>query len=88
MNRLRKPSQAELSHSLESQKIEAGRFGMIFGIGETAKTNITALAVLLLLGSGVAFSFFEGISTSLEYWKAISPFITLGLGYIWGKNSG
>lgn len=85
-NKFIKPSRVELEHSLEDKKINAGFFGKYFGVGDIAKINVTAICVLLLILSSIIFSFCFDFQHSIEYWKIVSPFITLGLGYIWGKN--
>ena len=85
-NRFTKPSKLDLSHSLEQQKINAAFFGRFFGMGDDAKINITAIFILFLLVSAVVFSFCFKFESSVEYWKIVSPFVTLGLGYIWGRK--
>jgi hypothetical protein len=85
-NALKAPTPTQLKTSLEGKKIEAGLIGKYFGTGDNAKINITAISVLLLIISAIFFSFFFKLPEAIEYWKTILPLVTLGLGYIWGKN--
>lgn len=86
-NKLTQPTKSELEHSLNKQKIEAGFFGKLFGMGDAAKIHITGLLLIILLLSGVIFSFIKDFDQTKEYWATILPMITLFSGYIWGKNS-
>ncbi len=86
MNKFTKPSPAELEHSLKAQEIEAGWFGKIFGLGELGKIHITASSMFMLILSGILFVFWKDFNNGVEYWKIITPLLTLGFGYIWGKK--
>jgi len=77
------------SDILEEKKIQVGKIGVIFGAKENAPNNITGTLVLLLVGSGIVvqlIQFFSCNNLASEYWKIISPIITLALGYLFGKD--
>lgn len=67
--------------------LDAGILGRLFGTGSAAPSNIAGIAVLLLLGAGVATVFMDTKWPASEYWKIAGPIITLILGYLFGKNS-
>jgi hypothetical protein len=75
---------------LESKRmdLDSGWLGKLFGGSTTAPTNIAGLSLMLLLIAGVALLFFNSATmTAADYWKIITPIITLVLGYLFGKKS-
>lgn len=73
---------------LKSKKmdLESGHLGKFFGAPANAPTNIAGLLILLFVLTGIILSFIPGNISSSDYWKWITPFITLALGYLFGKN--
>jgi hypothetical protein len=86
-NQLKPIPQQALDRSLEKTKLDIGLVGKLFGKGDAVKLNVAALCFLLLVVSGIIKSFTQ-FENSIDYWKTISPLITLTLGYIWGKERG
>lgn len=84
-----------LLNSHENSKLtrELGVLGKFFGSKDSAKINIAGFFIIILTLSGIIFTFCllrvtvsnQGISI-LDLWGILSPFITLSLGYIFGKN--
>jgi hypothetical protein len=72
----------------KAMDLEYGWLGRCFGNARNAPVNIAGLTVVLLLGTGVAMLFFESKNMlSSDYWKLITPILTLILGYLFGKKS-
>lgn len=86
-NQLKPISPQDLNRSLEKTKLDIGLVGKLFGKGDSVKLNVAALCFFLLILSGIIKSFMQ-FEDSVDYWKIISPLITLTLGYIWGKERG
>ena len=80
------PHKIELLIKTKEMDLEAGWLGKIFGAGNKAASNIAGLLVTLLTVSGFFVLFIESSVSALEYWKTITPIITLALGYIFGKG--
>lgn len=80
------PERAELLIKTKEMDLEAGWLGKIFGADKRASSNIAGLLIALLVVSGIALLFFNSSIPALEYWKIISPLITLALGYLFGIN--
>lgn len=74
----------------KKMELEAGWFGRCFGSGKNAATNISGVALLLLILTfiGVICISFKTGETNIafDYLKIISPIITLILGFLFGKN--
>jgi hypothetical protein len=71
---------------LEEKKIESGRMGRIFGSPIWAGASISWIVILLLTLSGIFSSFVCSSITPQDYWKIITPIITLAFGYLFGNN--
>jgi len=67
-------------------ELEAGWLGRCFGAGRNASVNIAggSLIALILLGAALLFLDAKGMTAS-EYWKLVTPIITLILGYLFAK---
>lgn len=78
----RRQARAQETKRLE---LEAGWFGRVIGT-KYAPYNIAFLiiTIVLICGFVVLFAF---PADRVEYWKLIAPVLTLGLGYLFGKNS-
>jgi hypothetical protein len=75
--------------TLEERKLDldAGLLGKIFGSPKNAPFNISGVVVILLVLSGVVYSFIPQIgATTKEFWATIAPIITMILGYTFGKK--
>ena len=67
--------------------LESGWLGKLFGGSRNAPSNIAGLSLLLLVAPGIALLFIPGTSmTAADYWKFITPIVTLILGYVFGTN--
>ena len=67
--------------------LESGVLGKFFGGRVKAPTNIAGVVALGLLFSGIGMVAFAGWERSAEYWKVMSPILTLVLGFLFGKNT-
>lgn len=63
-----------------------GYLGNIFGYARNAPTNIAGVLVCTLLTAGITSLFVETKIPSEEFWKMISPVLTLVLGYLFGQG--
>lgn len=75
--------------SVEAKKLDldAGLLGKCFGSKANAPSNIAGCLLVVLITSGVAVLFVTSNIPPSEYWKMITPLITMSLGYIFGKSS-
>jgi len=68
--------------------LESGLLGKFFGSSKSAPSNIASLCLLLILISGIALTLgISGKMEASEYWKYLSPTMSLIFGYLFGKNS-
>lgn len=78
------------SADLDLQRLNAGFLGKLFGVGDSAPANIAGLAVILslLLGAVMTYATLGSQKESpYEIWKYLTPIVTGGLGYLFGKES-
>lgn len=80
------PKDAEKFYQLEDKKIDAGLMGKIFGSPEWAAASIAWVTIFLLVCSGVYSLVFTTAIQPADYWKIITPLITLALGYLFGRQ--
>jgi hypothetical protein len=67
-------------------RLEAGTLGKFLGSPQRTASSIAWIMILLLVCSGI-FTLFVSCSIGFtEYWKTIGPFITLALGYLFGRR--
>jgi hypothetical protein len=62
--------------------LQHGFLGVFFGASLNAPLNIAGLVLVLLIVPGIVLVFFDGKISVIEYWKQISPAVTLILGYV------
>ena len=67
--------------------LESGILGKFFGNHRNAPSNIAGAVLLVLLVPCVVLVFVQGSFPAGEYWKVVTPIITLILGYVFGKNA-
>ena len=72
--------------ALKELDLDAGFLGKFFGGPLASPSNIAGAVCLLLVLSGICFTVYQGLDRCADYWKVISPLITLSLGYIFGKK--
>jgi hypothetical protein len=65
--------------------LDAGILGKLFGTSKNAPIYIAGCVVLLLVLAGIAVVVFDTKVQPLEFWKMITPVITLALGFMFGK---
>lgn len=70
----------------DEMKYEAGALGGLFGSPQRAASSIAWVMIFLLVCSGILILFISCSVPPVEYWKIISPLITLALGYLFGKK--
>ena len=82
----------EGDHHIQKTKVERGVLGNIWGNPESVPNNIAALSVVLLLLAGLLYTFLLptlNLSTDLpakDFWAIILPFMSLCIGYLFGKK--
>lgn len=76
-------------YTIESKKLDldAGMLGKCFGSKLNAPSNIAGSFLAILTVSGIAVLFANSAIPAGEYWKIITPLMTMSLGYIFGKSS-
>lgn len=76
-------------YTVESKKLDldAGILGKCFGSKSNAPSNIAGFFLVIMTVSGIAVLFISSAIPAGEYWKIITPLITMSLGYIFGKSS-
>lgn len=84
----------ENQNELEKIKLERGLLGGIWGNSEKIPNNIAALAIVILLATGIFYTYCvmnlakENISLPIkDFWAIIAPLITLAIGYLFGDKS-
>ena len=71
-------------------ELEAGWLGKIFGSSDNTPVHIAGFVVILLVVSGIVYTFVPDEKKSLqtgEFWKTIAPIILTTLGYIFGAST-
>lgn len=71
---------------IQEMKHEAGVLGSFFGSTQRAASSIAWVMIFLLVCSGILILFISCSVSPAEYWKTISPLITLALGYLFGRK--
>jgi hypothetical protein len=74
-------------------KTDQGVLGQIWGSSASIPNNIAALAILILLATGIIYTFCVidksetqiGLSIK-DFWAIIAPLITLSIGYLFGDK--
>jgi hypothetical protein len=67
--------------------LQSGLLGRLFGSSTNAPTNIAGVVVCLLVVPAVALAFFSGRVTVIDYLQSAGPFVTLVLGYLFGRRT-
>lgn len=83
----------ESETELNKKRVEHGWLGNFWGISNSVPNNIAALLILLLLISGIIYSFCiidipsDKVGLSIkDFWSIIAPLITLAVGYLFGHK--
>ena len=73
----------------DHEKNNRGWLGVILGESKTLPYKIASISILLLLITGVIYSFWhpDNSLSVKDMWLTISPFITLSAGFLFGNNS-
>jgi len=79
------------SHQQQANKmLDAGILGRFFGSTRNAPVYIASFVAILMLISGIVYSFcatkYQFKLEVKDYWAIITPFITTALGFIIGKR--
>ncbi len=80
-------SQLAIGLQSKAMDLESGWLGKAFGNHANAPTNIAGFVAVCLILAGIGMVVFSGWEKSAEFWKVISPLLTLVLGYLFGKNA-
>ncbi len=89
-----------INATLEKQKLdnqgkkeERGLLGNLWGSIEHSSNNIAGLFIVLLLFVGLVYTIwmlvvdiYDSHSKILDFWKMLSPLLTLALGYVFGRG--
>lgn len=79
------------TNSIEFEKkklsLQHGLLGAFFGASLNAPLNIAGFVLVLLIAPGIVLLFIDGKISVDEYWKQISPAVTLILGYVLANKS-
>lgn len=70
----------------QEMKLEAGILGVFFGSTQRAASSIAWIMIFILVCAGVLILFTSCAVQPLDYWKMVSPLITLALGYLFGRR--
>ena len=81
---------SELTH----KKVDQGVLGQLWGSSASIPNNVAALAIVILLLTGIIYTFCVintpdtrvGL-TIKDFWAIISPLITLCIGYLFGDKT-
>lgn len=84
----------ENQNELEKIRLERGLLGGIWGNSEKIPNNIAALAIVILIATGIFYTYcamslpVEKISLPIkDFWAIIAPLITLAIGYLFGDKT-
>jgi len=81
------PTHTDYLLSVQKLNLEAGTLGKFFGSQPSAASSIAWVVVFLLVVSGILTLFFNCTISFTDYWKTVGPFITLLLGFLFGRKS-
>jgi hypothetical protein len=83
----------ESQNEIDKIKLERGWLGGIWGNTYSIQNNIAALSVILLIFTGIIYSFCtintppDKLSIPIkDFWAIISPLITLAIGFLFGDK--
>jgi hypothetical protein len=81
-------------NELEKQRVVQGYLGKLWGSSSSIPNNIAALASIVLIATGIFYTFCtmnlsqDKISLPIkDFWAIISPLITLAIGYLFGDKT-
>lgn len=86
MSEIRTPDSPKQSSNLDERRLEAGVLGKIFGTGDNAAKNIAGLIIFLLV-NGALIGYFVSLDEGALF-QIVVPIVTLGLGYLFGRQTG
>lgn len=74
---------------IESKKLDLdfGLLGKFFGSSKSAASSISWVMIFLFTCTGIAVLFMPCAVSFPEYWKNVGQFITLPLGYLFGRKA-
>src|SRR5438552_1834363 len=89
------PKVAQLVIENEAKKhelsVKSGILGRIFGAGADAAIHIVGVIALVLVCSGVVYTFNPTNATTFaiaDFWKIIIPILTTLMGFLFGRSQG
>lgn len=76
-------------YTVESKKLdlESGVLGRFFGSSKSAASSISWIMIFLFTCAGLLLLFASCVISFSEYWKTVGPFVTLALGYLFGRKT-
>jgi hypothetical protein len=100
-NQINLPKDKELAkkvldnhNELERQRVVQGYLGKLWGSSSSIPNNIAALAVIVLIITGIFYTYStmslptDKISLPIkDFWAIITPLITLAIGYLFGDKT-
>ena len=69
---------------LDQRRVEIGKLGF-FGGEFNAPYTIAGIAVIMLLGAGIA-AIFVGHEQTTQIWRDVLPIVSMTIGYLFGKK--
>ena len=80
--------------AIKKQKVSQGWLGCLFGSKSNSIYNVTCLFLLICIGGAFVYTAFmlyfnyeKTHNQVIDFWKIISPLITLALGYLFGVKN-
>jgi hypothetical protein len=70
----------------KAMDLESGVLGKFFGGANTAQSNIAGFMLVSLILAGIVVTFFQSSASATEFWKYVTPIITLVFGFLSGKK--
>lgn len=80
------PAHTEYLLRVQEMNLEAGSLGRFFGSPQRAASSIAWITIFLLVISGIIALFGTCSIAAPDYWKIITPIITLAFGFLFGKT--
>ncbi|HEY9005172.1 hypothetical protein [Ohtaekwangia sp.] len=83
----------ENQNEIEKIKLEQGFLGVIWGGHTSIPNNLAALAIVVLVSTGLIYTFLtwdkkaDELNLSIkDFWAIITPLLTLAIGYLFGDK--
>ncbi len=68
-------------------QLQGGKFGLVFGLGESAVRHIITVIVFMLFSYAMIYSFID-FEKGRDAWELVKPYLLMGIGYLVGNSVG